>query len=126
MREVRTYKAPDLRKDSLDLTSRRRTTPGIGADQQRVAARGPGHGDVAEAVLPLLPVLSPTRQSLGRPARNRLSPVLQPSIQPVRRSREFGDKTFPRIKCRRVPAIAAGVVVSCGSEGGERFNSGSL
>src|ERR1700692_3756396 len=39
-----------------------------------------------EASLPLLPVLSPTRQLLGRPARNRLSPVLQSNIQPVRRS----------------------------------------
>ena len=78
------------------------------------------------ASLALLPVLSPTRQPLGSPARNRLSPVLQPTIQAVRRSREFSDSTFPNMRLRRLPAMAAGVVVSCGSPGGERFSSGSL
>src|SRR4051812_31036634 len=79
-----------------------------------------------EASLPLLPVLSATFQAGGRPARKRLAPVLQFSIQPVNRSREAGDSTSPSRKRLRLPAMAAGVVVSCGSPGGDRFSSGSL
>jgi hypothetical protein len=45
---MHSYKAPDPGKDSLDLGRRRRTTPGVRADQQRLAARGPGQG--AEAI----------------------------------------------------------------------------
>jgi hypothetical protein len=48
---MHSYKAPDPRKDSLDLARRRRTTLGVRADQHRLAARGPGHGDVTKGVL---------------------------------------------------------------------------
>ncbi len=78
------------------------------------------------ASLPLLPVLSPIRQALGRPPRSRSSPVLQSTSQPVRRWREPGDSTWPSTRRRRFPAMAAGLVVSCGSPGGERFSTGSL
>src|ERR1700709_1837061 len=77
------------------------------------------------ASLPLLPVLLPIGQSLGRPARNRLAPVWQFSIQPVKRSREGRDSTSPRTMRRRLAAIAAGVVVSSRRPGGVRFSSGS-
>src|SRR5689334_10624385 len=79
-----------------------------------------------EASLPLLPVLSPIFHSLGRPPRRRLFPVLQPTSQSVRCWRERVDSTSASTNRRRFPAIAAGVVVSWGSPGGERLSSGSL
>src|SRR5438045_1000685 len=78
------------------------------------------------ASLPLLPVLSPIFQFFGKPARNRLSPVLQLIIHSTNCSREACDSTSPSRNRRTLPAIAAGVVVSLGSPGGERLSSGSL
>src|ERR1700709_2763388 len=78
------------------------------------------------ASLPLLPVLSPTFQSPGRPPRSRLLPVLQPTIHAVRCARESGVSTVPSRKRRRFPAIADGVGGLWGSPGGERLSSGSL
>src|ERR1700730_13648408 len=49
-REMRSYISSDLRKDIIDLARRRRTTLGVRADHHRLAARGPGHGDVASGV----------------------------------------------------------------------------
>ena len=77
-----------------------------------------------EASLPLLPVLSPIFQFFGKPARSRLSPVLQLTIHSLRCSREACDNASPSRKRRTLPAIAAGVVVSLGSPGGERLSSG--
>src|ERR1700733_418541 len=79
-----------------------------------------------DASLPLLPVLSPIFQLAGRPPRSRFAPVLQSTIQSVSWAREAGDSASPVTSRFRLPAIAAGVVVSWGSPGGERFSSGSL
>src|ERR1700676_858789 len=48
---MRSYEAPDLRKDSIDLARRRRSALSVHADQHRFAARRPGHGNVAKGVL---------------------------------------------------------------------------
>jgi hypothetical protein len=50
-REMHSYKAPDPRKDGLDLARRWRTTLGVCTDQHRLAARGPSHGDVVSIEL---------------------------------------------------------------------------
>ena len=50
-REVHSNKAPDPCKDGFDLARRRFTTLGVCADQDRLAALRPGHGNVASGVL---------------------------------------------------------------------------
>ena len=75
------------------------------------------------ALLPPEPVLSPTRQPAGSPARSRASPVLQPTSHAVSRAREAGASASPSSRLRGGPAIATGVVVSRGSPGAASFNS---
>src|ERR1700723_3727179 len=77
------------------------------------------------ASLPLFPVLSPITQAVGSPARNRSSPVRQPTNHSVKIIRDGSDRTPPRTKRRSVCAIAAGVVVFRGSPGGIRLRNGS-
>ena len=62
-----------------------------------MGARPGGQAIAISLAVPLLPppVLSPTRQSEGRPARRRLPPVLQASSQPMSRSRDADDKASP-------------------------------
>ena len=60
----------------------------------------------------LVPVLSPTRQPTGRPARRRLPPVVLSTSHCCRRSREAGERTSPSSSFCRVSAMARGVVVS--------------
>src|SRR3954470_12805624 len=79
-----------------------------------------------DASLPLLPVLSPIFQLAGSPPRSRFAPVLQPTSHSVSCAREVADNASPTTSRFRLPAIAAGVVVSRGSPGGERLSSGSL
>src|ERR1700733_3093191 len=63
-----------------------------------------------------VPVLSPTRQSFGRPARNRASPVLLAINQAVICSREAAESAVAsKRSVFRLEAIALGVVVSRGS-----------
>src|SRR5581483_6614597 len=72
------------------------------------------------------PVLSPTRQSRGSPARSLVSPVLLPISQPTRYSWEAGDKALPVTSVRRLASIARGDVVSRGSSGTASLRAGSL
>ena len=75
------------------------------------------------ALLPPVPVLSPTRQPFGTPARSRLSPVLLATSHAVSCSREEAESASPRTVRRSNSTIAAGVVVSRGSPGRASFNS---
>src|SRR5262249_48345335 len=61
------------------------------------------------------PVLSPTLQSFGRPARKRVSPVLLPTSHAVSRSLDGGASASPSTRVRRFDSTAAGEVVSRGS-----------
>lgn len=65
------------------------------------------------------------RQPAGRPARSRVSPVLQPTSQFVSRRRDAGDRASPRTRLR-VAAMAAGEVVSRASSGAASLRKGSM
>src|SRR6185437_4906959 len=64
------------------------------------------------------PVLSPTRQSFGKPARNLAPPVLLAISQAVNCSRDAAERvSVPKRSALKLEAIAFGVVVSRGSPG---------
>src|SRR4030095_11932682 len=72
------------------------------------------------------PVLSPTRQSFGKPARNRVSPVLLAINHAVSCSRDAADNAVvPRMRACKFEAIAFGVVVSRESSGKASLGEGS-
>src|SRR5260370_35370053 len=71
------------------------------------------------------PVLSPTLQLLGTPARSRLSPVLFATSHLITWSRDDRMRASPRTIFRSSSSIASGVVVSRGSPGPTSFNPGS-
>src|SRR5579885_1573223 len=73
-----------------------------------------------------VPVLPPTRQSGGSPARKRLPPVLHASSQSVSCCPEEGFSAPPRTSLRMSSTIADGVVVSRGSPGSDSFTAGSF
>ena len=64
-----------------------------------------------------VPVLSPTRQPCGNPARRRLSPVRVASSQATSRPRAPSDSTSPSSTACMSRSMAEGVVVSRGSPG---------
>src|SRR5579883_391075 len=71
------------------------------------------------------PVLSPTRQAFGRPARSLAPPVLQATSQSTSWSREAGARAAAVASLARSLAIALGRVVSRGSPGSPLLRSGS-
>src|SRR4029453_10387593 len=78
------------------------------------------------AALSPRPVLSPTRQLVGTPARIISAPVLLPASQVSSWRRDVGDNTSLVKSRSKSSRIADGVVVSRSSHGMALFKSGSL
>jgi hypothetical protein len=72
------------------------------------------------------PVLSPTFHFGGRPARNRLPPVLLSINHSVSRALDDGKSASPSTNFRRSESIATGVVVSRTLPGSTSFKSDSM
>src|SRR6185437_16625218 len=81
---------------------------------------------ISLAAVLLVPVLSPTRQPDGKPARSLVAPVLQAIIQSASCRRDPADKRLPIRSLLSVSATALGVVVSRGSPGLTSLSVGSV
>src|SRR4030095_3162668 len=73
-------------------------------------ARSGGQNTPTSLVVPRSPepVLSPTRQPAGRPARRRVSPVLLPTSQRSSCARATAESAFSSASARRVATLAPG------------------
>src|SRR5215211_5995811 len=122
-RLARRREPPDLRQHGVALVARRARLDVVGRDDDRRAPRRQMMPTSLVALWPPVPVLSPTRQSLGTPARSRLSPVLLATSHAVSCAREGAESASPSTVLRNRSNIARGVVVSRGSPGWASFNA---
>ena len=124
-RKVRRDMPADAGKRRVDLPGRGRAATRTDGHDDRVSASDQATAMSPRASPPLLPVLSPILQVLGKPARRRLAPVRHPSSHSVRVRRDRSDSTSPRTRRRNVLAMADGVVVSWVSPGVRKFKASS-